>query len=741
MIDVINNKYFNLYNESFSYLLYIMDNGQLGHLYYGDSLGKIDENTADYIAYSKNKASGTVKYSPDLASFTLADHMQEYPTYGTSDYREGAISLSRGDEVLYPDFKFKSYKITHGQKRDLAMPQAYGDDCDNLIITLVDEEKELTLDLTYTIFPELTAVVRKAEITNNGKDSIEIQNLQSNVLSLPDSNYDFLQLSGAWLKERHIKKRPLEQGITKIESLRGASSHQENPFAALVARDATNDTGRIYASNLIYSGNFITQAEVDEWGICRLMSGINPATFTWRLNSGEHFTSPEGAVFYTNSGYNGLMRQTHAFARDHVIDSKWKTKKRPIVINNWEATYFDFNEEKLVSLAKRAADLGAECFVLDDGWFGHRDTDRTSLGNWIVDKKKFPNGLAHFSDYVHQLGMQFGLWFEPEMVSPDTELYKKHPDWVVRHPYKRASIGRGQYVLDFANPAVVDNIYHQMLAILSSVKIDYIKWDMNRNITEAYSSYLKKLARLQGEFFHRYILGVYDLYSRLLKKFPDLLIEGCAGGGGRFDLGILYYSPQIWPSDDSDAVERLDIMTGTLLAYPLSTFSNHVSAVPNDQVKRMTSLNFRQDVTCFGPLGYELDLNKLSQDELNKIKANISWYKKNREILVQGDFYQILPVGTKNNTYAWAVSRNNQQIVGFYRKLARPNETLDHYLPLKDLNEKTNYLINGKQKLSGKVLQTFGLREPYQFNGSNLDTAQLIGDFQSYIYQINSQNI
>ena len=311
-----------------------------------------------------------------------------------------------------------------------------------------------------------------------------------------------------------------------------------------------------------------------------------------------------------------------------------------------------------------------------------------------------------------------------------------HPDWIVRHPYNRFSVGRSQYVLDFANPEVVDNIYKQMGKVIETAQVDYIKWDMNRNITEAYSPYLNKSGYLQGEFFHRYIQGVYKLYAKLLTRFPDLLIEGCASGGGRFDLGILYYSPQIWPSDDSDAAERLDIMSGTLLAYPLSTFSNHVSAVPNDQIKRITSLKFRQNVACFGPLGYELDLGKLSTEEKNQIKNWIRWYKENRKLLVNGTFDQLLKFDPSQNTYAWSVSNSNKQIVGFYRKLARPNETLDQYLPLKHLNDHQKYQINSDQMVSGRVLQKFGLREPYQFNASNPDTAQISGDFQSYLYQI-----
>ncbi|WEB20499.1 alpha-galactosidase [Lactobacillus gasseri] len=736
MIDVIDNKYFYLHNGAVAYLFGLLPNHQLEHLYYGEDLGELSKNDLEYMSLHPNKASGTVKYSKKIKNFTLADRMQEFPTYGTSDFREGAVSIENEGAYLYPDFKYDHFEITTGKKRNLDFPTSYGNDSENLIVSLIDTDHQLELQLSYSIFENLSAIVRKATIINHGKQEVKLTNLQSTVLDLPNDSYDFLQLSGAWTKERHITTRPLTQGITKIESLRGASSHQENPFIALVDKNVTNDSGNIYASNLIYSGNFISQVEVDEWGQSRLMTGINPATFKWKLAPNQDFSTPEAVLFYSKQGFNGLMKQTHNFVKKHIIDQKWQQRDRLIVINNWEATYFDFNEEKLLKLAAQANQLGIECFVLDDGWFGKRDSDNSSLGNWTVDKRKFPQGLDHFSAQVHKMGMKFGLWFEPEMVSADTELYNMHPDWVVRHPYKRYSVGRRQYVLDFANPAVVDNIYQQMAKIIEDAQVDYIKWDMNRNITEAYSPYLYSINHPQGEFFHRYIQGVYKLYAKLLTSFPDLLIEGCASGGGRFDLGILYYSPQIWLSDDSDAVERLDTMSGTLLAYPLSTFSNHVSAVPNDQVKRITSLKFRQNVACFGPLGYELDLNKLSTEEKNQIKNWIRWYKENRKLLVNGTFDQLLKFDPSQNTYAWSVSNSNKQIVGFYRKLARPNETLDQYLPLKHLNDHQKYQINFDQMVSGRVLQKFGLREPYQFNASNPDTAQISGDFQSYLYQI-----
>ncbi|KRM37487.1 alpha-galactosidase [Lactobacillus hamsteri DSM 5661 = JCM 6256] len=713
-----------------------MPNKQLGHLYYGKTLGKISISELEYLSDHSNRGAEITEYDLKMKDFSLGDRMQEYPVFGTSDFREGALDIKLSQEIIYPDFKYGHFEVNTGKPRKEDSPASYGINAENLIIYLKDDDHALELKLTYTIFDDTGAIVRKATISNISNKTYNVENMQSAVLDLPDSNYNFLQLSGAWIKERHIKIRPLEQGITKIESLRGASSHQANPFIALIDKNISNNNGEIFASNLIYSGNFVSQVQVDEWHTSRLITGINSQYFSWQLDPGKSFTTPEAVLFYTDAGYNGLMNETHHFTKYHVIAEEWLHAKRPIVINNWEATYFDFNEQKLLSLAKEAKKLGIECFVLDDGWFGKRNDDASSLGNWTVNSEKFPLGLNHFSDKIHELGMQFGLWFEPEMVSPDAPIYKEHPNWVVRHPFKRAAIGRNQYVLDFANPEVVDNIFNQMSEILNSVKVDYIKWDMNRHISEAYSPYLAENDRPQGEFYYRYIQGVYDLYHRLLSTFPNLLIEGCASGGGRYDLGIMFYSPQIWPSDDSDAGERLDIMTGTLLAYPLSTFSNHVSAIPNHQTGRKTSLAFRQDFNSFGPLGYELDLSKLTDQEKETIKNHISWYKEKRDLLVNGQFNQLLAIGDDKNIYSWSVSDNNEQVIGFYRKLACPNETLDHYIKLSNIDFGSEYIVNDKDILHGNFLEKIGLRQPYQLNGWNQKMMQVSGDFQSYLYDL-----
>ena len=740
MIEVVDNTYFHLLNEKISYVFYIMKNKQLGHLYYGKTLGNLKKEDFLFLMDRENKSAGTVKYYSDDSLFTLSDRLQEYPVYGTTDFKEGAIEIFKGETPLYLDFKFEKFEITRGKKRNLKIPAAFGDkeNVETLTIFLEDDDHKIKLEQRFSIFSNSTAIVKNQKIINIGEQEILLQKMASGVFECNNRDYQFVHLSGAWLKERQIKRKNLSQGSVSIGSLKGASGHQHNPFVALQESNGSWDTGVVYGVNLIYSGNFLSQVETDEWNNTRLMIGIHPNQFSWELATQETFETPESVFVYSDQGMNGMSQEFSAFIEKHIISPIWYKKERPIIFNSWEAVYFDFNEESLLELAKKGKKLGMECFVLDDGWFGKRDSDRNSLGDWHANLKKFPNGLGNFSKNIKALGLKMGLWFEPEMISPDSNLFKDHPEWVIHHPFERKSIGRGQYVLDFSNPEVIENIYEQMKTVIEESQIDYIKWDMNRNITEAYSTHLEKEGIHQTEFFHRYILGVYNLYYHILTDFPNILIEGCAGGGGRYDLGVLFYSPQIWPSDDSDAVERLSILSGTLLAYPLSTFSNHISASPNHQVYRQTSIEMRQHVGIFGPMGYELDLNQLSEHEEKVIQASLDFYKKHRSLLTYGNFIQLVNPELSENEKAWAVLSNDgkEAIVGFYRVLAKPNGTALEYLKLPFIDEEKNYQINNDSKISGSILKHIGLRKPYQFNGANYGQAELIGDFQSCIYSI-----
>lgn len=743
MIEIIESRFFHLRNEKISFVLHVMKNQQIEQLYYGEPLGELTISELEYLVSRENKSAGTVKFFEEDNAFTLADRPQAYPVYGSSDFKEGVLEITQKGDPQYVDFRLVDYRIEADKKRQPNFPVTYADEnvAETLVLRLWDAERKLELSLKYSIFKDSGAIVQNQTLTNKSQKTFQLERALSAVLNLTTADYDFTHFSGAWLKERQEKRTPLSQGIQAVGSLKGASGHQHNPFISLVHHQASINCGQVYGVNLVYSGNFLAQVEVDEWDHSRVMLGIHPNQFMWQLDPATSFTTPEAVLMYSGQGTNGLALEYSSFIGKHIIHSKWRERERPIVFNNWEATYFNFTEDSLLALAQTGKELGMECFVVDDGWFGKRDNDRSSLGDWTPDLRKFPHGLGQFAKAIHQLDLKLGIWFEPEMVSPDSHLYQEHPDWVVGHPFKRRSVGRGQYVLDFANPAVVENIYQQMEKIILETQLDYIKWDMNRNITEAYSPYLASIGRPQGEFFHRYILGVYTLYEKILQNFPDVLIEGCAGGGGRYDLGILYYSPQIWPSDDSDAVERLSIQSGTLAGYPLSTFSNHVSANPNHQVLRNTPLKFRQDVAIFGPLGYELDLAQLSLEEKEQIKEQIAFYKKHRRLLTQGRFVQFLGKYPQTNQVCWGVVNESQSelIIGLYQKLAKANPSANTWLPLSHVNESQQYRINQREIVSGTLLKKVGLCRPFEFNAANHGTYQVGGDFQSSIFHLKGE--
>ncbi|WP_282709393.1 alpha-galactosidase [Ligilactobacillus sp. Marseille-Q7487] len=736
MIEKKDN-FFHLYNKKISYIFEILENGHLGQVYFGKRVSKLWEYDICYLKKYKNKAAGTVKYSKDMGNFTLADQLQEYPVYGTSDFGMSAIDVRCESEIYYLDFQYQDYKVKRYKKRNLDFPTSYGNNAETLSIELLDVERNLKLWQNFTIFDDTAAIVKSIKLENVGEKKVNVNKCLSGVLELRNMpNHELVTLDGAWLRERHINIRPIKHGLTTVSSLKGASGHQHNPFIMIKEKDTTLETGEIYAANLIYSGNFISGVEMDEWDKARIFVGINPEYFEWGLSPKETFSTPEAVFFYSENGINSLMDETSLFVNEHVIDKKWQdVTKRPIVFNSWETMYFDFDEKKLLDAAKEVKKLGMECFVIDDGWFENRNDDRNSLGNWKYDINKFPNGLKSFSKKIHDMNLKLGIWFEPEMVSPNVELLKKHPEWLLGHPYSRKAIGRGQYVLDFSNPMVIEEIYNQIKKIIIMTNLDYIKWDMNRNITEAYSAYLHDNDRSQGEVFHRYICGVYTLYKKIISDFPDILIEGCAGGGGRYDLGILFYSPQIWPSDNSDATERLDILTGTVLGYPLSSFSSHITASPNHQTNRRTMLSTRHNIGIFGALGYELDLNKLSTQEKKEIKDVISFYKKNQELMMYGRFIKLT---TNDDVYNWAVVNKDKSeaVVMIFNRKIKPNSTPKSYLKLHFLDEGKKYIINDTDIVSGEFLKKYGMENPIVFNGINQQYSVVTEDLQAICVKI-----
>ena len=724
---------FHLYNNKISYLIKILANEQLGQLYFGKRIP--NRKNHDYLVENTYRPVTSYVFDDDY-SFSLGNVKQEYPAYGTTDQRRPALDIKQPNGSRITDFKYVSHKIYAGKRKLIGLPATYVEDeseATTLEINLYDKLIQVTLCLQYTIFENSAAIARSVKFSNDSDQKYQLKTALSLNLDLPDANYEWLQFSGAWGRERHLHKTPLRPGIQAINSARGASSHMQNPFVILKRPFTTEEQGEALGVSFVYSGNFLAQAEVDEYSVTRLQIGIDPFQFSWCLKPNETFQTPEAILAYTSEGLNQLSQTFQKLYTTRLARGYWRDKERPILINNWEATYFDFTEEKLLSIAKKAKELGIELFVLDDGWFGERTKETAGLGDWYVNRNRLKNGISGLSRKIHDLGMMFGLWFEPEMVNKDSDLYRNHPDYIIETPKRHASHGRKQYVLDFSRKEVVDNIYEQLVKILDEGEIDYIKWDMNRNITECYS--IAYPPEQQGEIMHRYILGVYDLYERLIERYPKILFESCASGGGRFDAGMLYYAPQAWTSDDSDAIERLKIQYGTSFGYPQSMMGAHVSASPNEQLGRNTPLKIRGDVAFFGAFGYELDLDKLSSTELASIKKQIELMKKYRSIFQYGTFYR-LKSPFEGNIVSWMVvsEDKSQAIVGYYKILNDVNcEYRRLYLP----GLEADTLYNVQEELgsylgnfTGDELANIGLVTTDASAGQNQETT----DFYSKLF-------
>ncbi|XJZ26713.1 alpha-galactosidase [Bacillota bacterium Lsc_1132] len=725
---------FHLQSEKVSYIFTILKNNQLGHLYYGKRLKHRD--SFSHLYTSKAKPNVACVFEGDL-SFSLDTSKQEYPAYGTTDFREPAYQILQENGSRITNFVYKEHKIYSGKPNLEALPATYVEEegeATTLEISLYDELINAEIILYYTIFEQFNAITRSVKFVNHGVENLNLTRAMSMCIDFFDSDFEMIQLSGGWARERHVKTRKLEPGIQSISSTRGTSSSQQNPFLALKRPNTDEHQGEVYGFSLVYSGNFLAQVEVDYYDVSRITMGVNPFDFNWLLQSGESFQTPEVVIVYSDRGLNGMSQIYHSLYRTRLARGKWRDKERQVLINNWEGTYFDFNEEKILEMAKASKELGVELFVLDDGWFGKRDDDTTSLGDWFVDIRKLPNGITGLAQKINEMGLAFGLWFEPEMVSKISELYSNHPDWIIQAPNRRQSHGRNQYVLDFSRKDVVDYIYSLMAKVLHEAPISYVKWDMNRYMTEIGSAELP--SDRQREVAHRYILGVYDLYERLTSEFPDILFESCASGGCRFDPGLLYYAPQTWASDDTDAIERLKIQYGTSFVYPLSSIGAHVSAVPNHQVGRMTSLETRANVAYFGAFGYELDVTKMSEQEKKKVKNQINFYKENRKLLQRGSFYRLLsPFEKDGNVTSWIVVSEDQKeaIVGRYQVLGKPNPGYER-LMLKGLNDEMEYKIEGIQgTFYGDELMNAGILLDQTVSGS-----LQWGDFTSQIFKLSS---
>ena len=726
-------KTFHLYNEKVSYIMCVLENGHMGQLYFGKKIH--DKPDFSYLVEKNERPMTSYVFEGDR-SFSLEHIRQEYPVYGTTDYRHPAIEILQENGSRISEFKYEGYEIRSGKPKLQGLPATYtesDEEAMTLQIYLKDALTGVKLELLYTVFSEYSAIARSVRVTNTGNTSVHLLNAMSLSLDLPDRDYVWMQLSGAWSRERYVKERALEQGITAIDSMRGNSSHEHNPFMVLTRRQTDEGMGEAIGFSLIYSGNFRSQAEVDTHDVTRVTAGINPEGFDWKLEVGEAFQTPEAVIVYSDNGLNEMSQTFHKLYAKRLARGYWRDRTRPILNNNWEATYFDFTEDRLVEIAGKAKECGVELFVLDDGWFGARRNDRAGLGDWVANPDLLPNGISGLAERIEQLGIKFGLWIEPEMVNKDSDLYRKHPDWILQTPGRNTSHGRYQYVLDFSRKEIVDHIYEMIAKLLSEAKISYIKWDMNRSITECYS--VAYPADRQGEIFHRYILGVYDLYERLTAEFPEVLFESCASGGGRFDPGMLYYAPQGWASDDSDAVERLKIQYGTSMCYPISSIGSHVSVVPNHQVFRNTPLHTRANVAYFGTFGYELDLNKLSNEEIEEVKMQIQFMKEYRQLLQFGTFYRLKSPFEGNETIWMVVSEDQSTVlVGYYRVLNGVNLPYSR-VKLQGLDpEKLYENVLANTENYGDELMNLGLITTDVTAGEVPGDAEPCTDFESRIY-------
>lgn len=713
------NQLFTLCTNNTVYQMKVDHYKVLLHTYYGSSIEKSD--LSDLIQYADYSFSPNPNEAGMDRTYSLDVMPQEYSTYGVGDFRLPSIEFELPNGSCSSDLRYVGYDLRKGKYNLSDLPAFYGseEDAETLVLYLEDSAAHATVELYFGVFEDIDLITRAVRVVNNGRESIRLCRCASLCLDFLRSDMDFITFNGHHLMERCFDRGSLRSGIQSVGSMRGASSHQHNPFIMLCDQNADEDTGMCYGVMLLYSGNFEASVECSQYECSRLVMGINPSHFCWTLEPDQAFTSPEAALVCSPVGFGQMSRQFHRAIIDHLLRDPYRYGRKPVLINNWEATYFDFTTDKLVNIAQEASDIGIELFVMDDGWFGKRNDDNSGLGDWWVNEAKLPGGLENLVTRINDMGMAFGIWIEPEMVNEDSNLYREHPDWVLRIPGRAPARGRGQLVLDFSREEIRDYIYNQLHAVFSSVPIAYIKWDMNRSLTDVWSAALP--AQRQGEVYHRYVLGVYDLLERIRRDYPQILIEGCCGGGGRFDGGMLYYTPQIWCSDDSDAIDRLRIQYGTSFCYPPCTMGAHVSVVPNEQNGRITPLKARGIVAMSGAFGYEMDLSKCTEEEKDEIRQQVKTYKTHYELIHRGDYYRLSNPFEGDIFTAWEhVSIDKREaLVSLVFGSKRPVSPF-HRLYFKGLDPTQMYQADyGEKYYSGSTLMQAGyplpaVREDYQ---------------------------
>lgn len=706
----IQDNIITLNTKNTTYQMAVNENDFLAHLYYGVSLddsvalerGKLGYHTLMPLVYdSKNR-----ELSPNVCPF-------EYSAYGIGDFRTNQLKVRFADGSSICDLRFAGLEKLDKKPKLKGLPALHDENgkSESIEICLKDKIHDLRVYLLYTVFYDCDVISRSVRIENHTGGEVILESVLSTCLDNYEDEYDFIAFTGKPLHERSLQREPLGELKISVESRRGSSSHQANPFVIFCSKNCDEKTGECYGSSFVYSGNFVASMEKSSIGTTRFTMGINPENFEFKLKNGESFQAPEVIHSYSNKGFSKLTHNYHNVIRQHLFRGKYANAQRPILINNWEATYFNFNAEKLLAIAKEAKKIGADTFVLDDGWFIGRKSDNSSLGDWFLDEEKLGCPLNELISKIGELGMKFGLWFEPECISENSNLYRSHPEWVLQAPGRPGVLGRKQWVLDMSNKDVVDAVFGMMSDILDNNNIEYIKWDFNRYLTDVYSNALPY--DRQGEVHHRYVLGVYDLLDRICTRYPNLLIEGCASGGGRFDCGMLYYSPQYWASDCTDPMNRLNIQYGTSFCYPVISMGAHVTASPNHVTRRATSIKTRSNVAMAGTYGFELDLTTLTDEEIETLSKETEFYKKYSELIRNGDYYRLTHNNERYMAWQFVSTDKTSSLAALvqkvnhidYKPIIQKFEGLD---PLKQYR----VIIDGERRedlYSGNLLMKVGL--------------------------------
>ena len=716
------DRIFTLQTKNTTYQMQVDRYGFLLHLYYG----KKTDTCMDYLlTYYDRGFSGNPYDAGEDRTYSMDTLPQEFPCYGNGDFRSTAFAVENADGSMSCDLRYKSHKIFDGKYNLEGLPAVYASDkeAQTLEILMEDPVTGVKVVLLYGVLPAQDIITRSVSVKNESSGKIYLNKIESASLDFLYGDYEILTFYGRHAMERNVQRVPVVHGTQKIGSVRGTSSHQYNPMMILAEKETTEDKGNCYAMSFVYSGCFQGEVLKDQLNQTRMMLGLQEEAFRYPLETGEMFQAPEVILSYSSEGMNRLSQNLHHCIRQHICRGKYKEEIRPILINSWEAAYFDFTGDTIYELAKAAKEVNIDMLVMDDGWFGKRDDDNSGLGDWFVNEKKLGGTLGNLIKRINDLGVKFGIWIEPEMVSEDSDLYRKHPDWALTVPGRNPVRSRNQLVLDFSRKEVVDEIYDQICKVLDQGNIEYVKWDMNRSLMDVYSS----VTRDQGRVLHDYVLGLYDFLERLVQRYPNLLIEGCSGGGGRFDAGMMYYTPQIWCSDNTDAIDRLRIQYGTSFGYPVSVVGSHVSAVPNHQTGRKTPLHTRGVVAMSGTFGYELNLMKLSEEEKQEIREQIEEYKRYAPIIQNGLYYR-LSNPTTEEICAWEFVHTDEKeqskvLLNIVMQVIHGNMTVN-YVKLQGLEETAVY----REEKSGKRYTGAAL----MYGGMPLPIEP--GEYQAYQY-------